>query len=192
MIVFVKYIARPSLALMFIWHGTVWAEAFGNSALFIPRLGLALLDDVPLSKSHPWGIDRQYSLGASFAQALDYRWWWLVETDVGFMKPSSGEAGGIATFSGGAGLKFNIFLDDFRPHVGAMVHYLHFMGDGIKFMPLNLSWPMFVGIKPFLGLEWLFYSEMALLLSTSYGLYLNVNEPLRQVLLLNMAFAIYF
>ncbi len=92
----------------------------------------------------------------------------------------------------GGGVRFNIFLDDFRPHTGIMLHYVHFLGDGAKLLPLKLDWPIFIGLKPYFGMEWLFYSEMALNFDFAYGLYVNIHEPFRHILYANASFALYF
>jgi hypothetical protein len=174
------------------YNGPAMSEAFGNTSLSIPRLGLSFYDLDALPHKKPWGLDYQWTVGTAFTQALNYRWWWVLETSFGFGKLSVQNRPYLSSFAGGAGLRFNIFEDDFRPHVGFMVHYLQFLGDGAKAMPLNLGWPIFVGLKPYMGLEWLFYSEMALLIDCGYGLYVNINEPFRRVLHTSLSFALYF
>jgi hypothetical protein len=174
-----------------LWHVPLKAEAFGNSSLTIPRVGMAFFDAPVLYHKKPWGLNHQWTFGSSFMQALNYRWWWIVDTSLGLGKVSSNDAT-IGVFLGGAGLRFNVFEGDFRPHVSLTLHYLHFLGDGTRHLPLNLGWPIFVGLKPTMGLEWLFYSEMSLLIDGSYGLYVNINEPFRQVLFATAAFALYF
>lgn len=168
------------------------AEAFGNSSLMVPQVGMAFFDSPLLHHRKPWGLSHQWTVGTAFMQAINYRWWWLAETNLGFGKLTADSAPYIGSFLGGAGLRYNIFEGDFRPHVTTTVHYLQFFGDGTKAMPLNLGWPIFVGLRPTIGMEWLFYSEMALTLDGSYGFYININEPFRQVLFARASFSIYF
>jgi|SRR5579871_3500855 len=168
------------------------AEAFGNNALIIPKLGMTFFDVPFLPHKKPWGLDYQWTFGTAFMQAINYRWWWVAEANMGFGKLSSDQGVYVGALSGGAGVRYNFLQDDFRPHVGLILHYLHLLGAGVKDLPLNLGWPIFVGLKPYFGLEWLFYSEMALILDGAYALYVNINEPFRQVLYATLSFAIYF
>lgn len=168
------------------------AEAFGNTSITIPRLGMAFFDSPLLYHKKPWGLDHQWTVGTSFMQALNYRWWWVADTSIGFGTLTVAHKPFLATFTGGAGLRFDIFEGDFRPHITTSVHYLQFLGDGTRSIPLNLGWPIFVGLKPTVGMEWLFYSEMSLSIEGSYGFYVNINEPFRQALYAQAAFAIYF
>jgi hypothetical protein len=140
----------------------------------------------------PWGLDRQWSLSTSYMSAIDYRWWWVVDTGFAMGRLNFSSKDYISTFMAGGGVRCNIFLDDFRPHTGLMVHYVQFLGDGAKLLPLNLDWPIFVGLKPYFGMEWLFYSEMAWSLELAYGLYVNIHEPFRQILYANTSFGFYF
>ncbi len=167
-------------------------EAFGNNSVTIPQFGMAFFDSPLLIHKKPWGIKSQWTVGTAFMQALNYRWWWLAETNFGFGKLTGEHEPYLGSFSGGVGLRFNIFEGDFRPFVSSTVHYLQFFGDGVKAMPLNLGWPIFVGLRPSIGMEWLFYSEMALSFEGSYGFYININEPFRQTLHARASFAIYF
>lgn len=168
------------------------AEAFGNNSVTIPRVGMAFFDTPVLYHKKPWGLSHQWTVGSSFMQAINYRWWWLAETSIGFGKLTDGARPYIGSFNGGAGIRFNIFEGDVRPHVSMLLNYLHFLGDGAKDLPLNLGWPIFVGLRPTVGLEWLFYPEMALAIEGGYGFYLNINEPFRQILYTHASFAIYF
>jgi hypothetical protein len=167
-------------------------EAFGNNSLHIPKIGMMFFDNVIVRHKKPWGLSYQWTAGSSFMQAINYRWWWVIETNMGFGHLTGNNKPFVSSFSGGAGVRFNIFQDDFRPHAGLMVHYLHFLGEGSKSIPLDLGWPIFVGFRPFFGLEWLFYSEMSLLIDGSYGVYVNINEPFRQVISASLAFSLYF
>lgn len=183
--------------MFFLWHFLLYAhiiysEAFGNNSLNIPKFGMAFFDNVIIPHKKVWGLNHQYTVGTSFMQAIDYRWWWVAETAIGFGHLSSGYQPHVSTFFGGGGVRLNIFQDDVRPHMGLTLHYLQFLGDSAKALPLNLGWPIFVGLKPYMGIEWLFYSEMALMLDGGLGLYVNINEPFRQVLYANLAFAFYF
>lgn len=177
---------------MFISHTSSHGEAFGNTSVHIPKVGMSFYDISLMPHQKPWGINYQWTVGTSFMQALNYRWWWTLETSFGFGRLSEHQQSFISSFAGGAGIRFNIFQEDFRPHTGFLVHYVQFLGDGANHLPLNLGWPIFVGIKPYIGLEWLFYSEMALLIDVGYGLYVNINEPFRRILHTSMSFAIYF
>ena len=172
--------------------GRANTEAFGNNSLSIPRVGMAFFDAPVLYHKKRWGLTHQWTVGTSFMQAINYRWWWFADASLGFGKLTVENEPNLISFAGGGGLRFNIFEGDFRPHVTLLLHYLHFLGDGTKSMPLNLGWPIFVGLKPVIGMEWLFYSEMALSLDGGYGFYVNINEPFRQVLYAQAAFAIYF
>jgi len=186
---------KPALIVMtFILssHAGLFSEAFGNNAVTIPRVGAAFFDS-PLSlNSKPWGVGHQWTFGTSFMQALNYRWWWIADTSFAIGPLSQGHLGYVSAFMGGAGVRYNIFPDDFRPHVGLMLHYVHFLGENSKNLPLNLGWPIFVGLKPYVALEWLVGSEMALSLEAGYGLYININEPFRQIAYANACAAVYF
>lgn len=184
----------PLLALVFLLAAApeTFAEAFGNNSLHIPKLGMTFFDTPKLHQEKPWGIDYQWTFGTSFMQAINYRFWWTAETHLGFGKLTDSGQPNLAAFSGGAGVRYNIFEDDFRPHVDIGLHYVHFLGDGARYMPLNLGWPIFVGLKPTFGMEWLFYSEMALFIDGSYGIYININEPFRQMLHASCGFGLYF
>jgi len=170
----------------------VRGEAFGNSSLIFPKIGASFFDNGILFNSKPWGLNHQWTFGTAFMRALNYRWWWVADSHMGFGHLSEKNQVYVGTFSGGTGLRFNIFQGDFRPHTGMMLQYLHFLGGGVKHMPLHVGWPIFIGLRPYFGLEWLFYSEMSLALEGSYGLYVNINEPLRQALHANVLFSFYF
>jgi hypothetical protein len=163
------------------------AESFGNNAVLVPKAGVALFDSVLAPKQKLWGLTHQWTVGTTFMQAIDYRWWWMAETNAGFSRPEMP----ITSFWGSAGLRFNIFDEDFRPHLIFALQYLQFFGLGSKKLDL-VGLPIFVGLRPGLGLEWLFYSEMSLSLDTYYGVYFNVNEPVRQAMTSNISFALYF
>lgn len=166
-------------------------EAFGNNIVSIPKVGVTFFDG-PLHVQKPWGIDRQWSIGTGYMQALDYRWWWVIDTTFAMGTLNFGQQDYIVSFMGGGGLRYNIFVEDFRPHTGLMLHYVQFLGDGVEKLPLNIDWPIFVGLKPYFGMEWLFYSEMALSLEVAYGLYVNIHEPFRHILYAHSSFSLYF
>lgn len=179
--------------LCFLLVTPAFGEAFGNSALYFPKFGMALFDKpLQLHQKKPWGIPYTWMIGTAYMQAIDYRWWWVAETNfsMGHLRGPNGPF--ISAFMGGAGVRQNIFLEEFRPHLGLMIHYLQFFGDSVRRMPLNLGWPIFVGLKPYFGLEFLFRSEMSLLFDLAYALYININEPFRQVLYASAALLIYF
>jgi len=181
-----------TLVLMSFFSTPNFCESFGNSGVTIPKVGMAFFDTPLLVRKKDWGIKYQFTLGTSYAQALNYKWWWIAETSFAVGKMHVDDRPYLSSFMGGAGLRYSIFEGDFRPHLGAMIHYLHFMGQDVKKMPLNIEWPIWVGIKPFVGMEWLFYSEMAIILEGAYGIYLNINEPFRQVLYASASFVVYF
>src|SRR6185437_15747012 len=116
---------------------------------------MALFDKPFNWHKKPWGISCLWTVGTSFMQAIDYRWWWTVDSNFAMGTLSSEGRPFISAFTGGTGLRHNIFLEEFRPHLGLMINYLQFFGDSVKKMPLNLGWPIFVGLKPYVGLEWL-------------------------------------
>lgn len=178
--------------LCFLLVAKAHGEAFGNSALYLPKIGMALLDKpFNLHEKKPWGTPYMWMIGTAYMQAIDYRWWWVAETNFAMGHLSGKNGPFISSFMGGAGVRQNIFLEEFRPHTGLMVHYLQFFGNGVQLMPLSMGWPIFVGLKPYLGLEWLFGSEMSFLVELAYALYININEPFRQVIYANAAFLIY-
>lgn len=173
-------------------HYGLLGEAFGNNALTIPRIGAAFFDG-PLSlNKKPWGLGHQWTFGTSYMHALNYRWWWLADTSFAIGPLSQAHLGFLSAFMGGAGIRYNILPDEFRPHVGLMIHYVHFLGENSKNLPLNLGWPIFVGLKPYIGLEWFIGSEIALLVEGGYGMYININEPFRQIYYANACAALYF
>lgn len=170
-----------------------FSEAFGNSSVTIPKVGMVFYDSVfGKGLQKPWGLGSQWSIGTSFMSAFDYRWWWVVESSFAMGSLSQDKSSFLSSFMGGGGLRCNIFLNEFRPHSGLILHYLQFFGESAKMMPLNLDWPIFVGLKPYFGMEWLFYSEMALNVDVAYALYINIHEPFRHVLYANASFAFYF
>ncbi len=170
----------------------IQGEAFGNSSVGMPKFGAAFFDTSLNLNQKPWGLSHQWTIGPSYMQAIDYRWWWVVDTAFGIGALSNGQGPFLSSFMGGAGLRFNIFQEDFRPHTGLAIHYLHLLGNAVNNMPLDLGWPIFIGLKPYFGMEWLFYSEMSLLLEGAYAFYVNLSEPFRHVLYASMAFAFYF
>lgn len=170
----------------------IGAEAFGNSAVNIPNLGMVFFDAGLNLNQKPWGINHQWTVGASYKQAIDYRWWWVVDSAFGIGALADHDRLFLSSFMGGAGLAFNIFEEDFRPYTGLAIHYLHLLGNAVKNMPLDLGWPIFIGFKPYFGMEWLFYSEMSIVLEGAYGFYVNLSEPFRHLLYASIAFAFYF
>lgn len=168
-------------------------EAFGNNSLTIPKVGMVFFDNPISMHEKPWGLKHQWGFGTSFMKALDYRWWWLIDTSfaIGPLTDSS-TAKYLSSFMGGAGLRYDIFPDDFRPHTGLILHYVHFLGEAARGLSLDLDWPIFLGLKPFIGMEWLFLSEMSLSTEVAYGFYVNLNEPFRHILYANASFAFYF
>lgn len=168
------------------------AEAFGNNAVFFPKSGVAFFDKPFLLHKKPWGLDYQWTVGTAFMQALDYRWWWIAEANFAMGHLNFDKKPFISAFMGGTGIRYNISLNEFRPHAGMLVHYLQFFGDSVDNLPLNLGLPIFAGLKPYFGLEWLIGSEMSLLIDIGYGFYININEPFRQVFYSDIAFVIYF
>lgn len=184
---------KKLIALMFLFVLPLFGEAFGNSIVVIPKVGTAFFDKPFSLQNKAWGISHQWTVGTSYMQALDYRWWWLVDTSFAMGSLSNPHAGAfLSSFMGGGGLRYNFMTNDIRPHAGFMLHYLQFFGDSVKKMPLDLGWPIFVGLKPFAGVEWIFASEIALLLELGYGLYINIYEPFRQVLYSHASLGIYF
>ncbi len=179
-------------SLIFLCAGSSFSEAFGNSSVSIPKLGLVFYDDVFGGLEKPWGIASQWSVGTSFMTAIDYRWWWVVESQFAMGKLSEQGSAYLSSFMGGGGVRCNIFQNEFRPHTGLILHYLQFFGESAKSLPLKLDWPIFVGLKPYFGMEWLFYSEMAFNIDLAYALYVNIHEPFRHVLYTNLSFAFYF
>lgn len=176
--------------VLFIYINPLSAEAFGNNIISIPSVGLIFYDISWLPHHKPWGLKSQWMGGLAFGQALSYKWWWMAETALGLGKLNNQAL--LSSFSGGAGVKYHLTLDDVRPYLGIKIHYLQFLGQGVKDIPLNLGWPIFVGLKPHLGLEWLFYAEMSLALDIAYGLYVNINEPFRRILYSSLSYALYF
>lgn len=169
------------------------SEAFGNNSINIPKIGAAFFDAPLKLNAKPWGIAHQWTFGTSYMQALNYRWWWLVDTNFAIGRFNfEGTKSFLSAFMGGAGVRYNILQDDFRPHAGVTLHYVHLMGDASQKLPLNLGWPIFVGLRPFIGLEWLMGSELALIVEAAYGFYVNINEPFRHILYASSCLAIYF
>lgn len=187
-----QFIWLLCLSLGLIKAASAHAEAFGNTALSIPRVGFAFFDVPFMTHSRPWGLAHQWTVGTSFMQAINYKWWWIIDSHMGFGNLTVDDKPFVASFAGGAGLRFNVFEEDFRPHTTLMVHYLQFIGDGQRAMPLNMGWPIFVGVRPLIGLEWLIFSEMALAFDGSYGFYVNINEPFRHVWYTSASFMVYF
>lgn len=168
------------------------AEAFGNSSFVVPKLGITWFDAPMLLHKKRWGLAPHYTIGSSFMQAINYRWWWVVETQVGLGKIIVPGKPYVGSFSGGAGVRFNIFEGDFRPHWGLLIHYLQFLGENTNMIPLDVGTPIFVGLKPFFGMEWLMYSEMSLSFDASIAVYVNLNEPFRRVVHAGLSYAFYF
>lgn len=158
----------------------------------MPKMGVAFFDVPVLIRSKDWGITSQVSFGTSFAQAINYRWWWLFETSFGLGAMNVSHKPYLSSLMSGAGVRYNFLEGDVRPNVGLMLHYLQFLGQNVNLMPLNAGWPIWVGLRPSLGLEWFFYDEMALVVEGAYGCYVNINEPFRHVLYTSAAFALYF
>lgn len=178
------------LTLFFILHCMkAQAEAFGNNAILVPKASVIFFDRIPLNGARPWGLSHQWAVGTTYYSALNYRWWWLAETTLGF---GSVQNQSLASLIGGAGLRYDIFNDDFRPHLSLGVQYLQFLGRGTKALSLGGGWPIFIGLRSGLGLEWLFYSEMALVINGAHAIYFNINEPPRNTLDLSLSFAFYF
>lgn len=170
----------------------VQAEAFGNYSVQIPSVSLAYFDTPFFPASRTWGVDSQWQIGTSFMSAIDYRWWWMVETSLGLGKLNVADNSTLAALQAGGGVKYYLSDNDVRPFLGLGLSYLHFLGASASKMPLNNSWPIWLGLKPTFGLEWLFHSEMSFLLEGAYGLYFNINESLRQNVGIKLAYAIYF
>jgi hypothetical protein len=168
------------------------AEGFGNSSLFIPKFGVAFFDSPLEINKKPWGIGYQWCIGSAFMHAIDYRFWWIAESNFAIGTLTSPDAGYVSAFMGGAGVRMNFMEHDFRPYGSLVIHYLQLLGANAKRIPLKIDWPIFVGLKPSLGLDWLFYSEMSLSLDFAYAFYLHLSEPFRHVFFLNTAFAVYF
>jgi hypothetical protein len=124
--------------------------------------------------------------------ALDYRWWWLVDTGFAIGSLSKNQQSHLSAFMGGTGIRFNILQHDFRPHLGLLVHYVQFFGEATRFLPLDLGWPIFVGLKLYGGLEYFFGSEMSALVEGAYGNYININEPFRHIYFASASLALYF
>lgn len=187
-----KYKNFLALFLLCISFAPLYAEAFGNSSVTIPRIGMSFFDIGFFPHKKPWGLSHLWTVGSSYMHAIDYRWWWTAEASVGFGNLTTNNQPFLSSISGSAGVRFNIFQDDFRPHVGLVLQYWHFLGEGARSIPLNLGWPIFVGLKPYFGVEWLFYSEMALIIDAGLGLYVNINEPFRHILHTSISYAFYF
>ncbi|MCA9507527.1 MAG: hypothetical protein KC505_03790 [Myxococcales bacterium] len=171
---------------------SVRCEAFGNNSLNIPHVGAIFFDSLFSEIQKPWGIGTQWSVGTSYKQALDYQWWWVVETTFASGTLSFDDEEFVSSFLGGAGVRYNFLYENLRPYSGVLLHYLQFLGNKAKNLPLNLDWPIFVGLKPHLGIEWLFYSEMALVLECAYALYFNIHESFKHALFSHVSFAFYF
>lgn len=168
------------------------SESFGNTMVGIPNLSLAFYDSSFIKHKKPWGLGLQYAAGMSFMSAIDYNWWWLLESDVGFGKMASADHKSISALHVGSGVRYHIFDEDIRPFLSLQLHYLHFLGEEAKNLPLGTSIPLWLGLKPTLGLEWLFFDEMALSFSVNYGFYVNLSEPFRHVSGLKLGYVIYF
>lgn len=170
---------------------SIFSEAFGNMAMSVPSFGVSFFD-TPLTKHQkPWGITKDLSIGLSYYQAFDYRWWWLVRTDLGFGDLSA-EKKNVSSLKAGGGVRYNVSDEDFRPFLGVLLHYLHFLGENVSKMPLDTRFPMWVGLNPFLGIEWLFFSEMSLSASLGYGFYVNLSDPFRHAFYGHLSYALYF
>lgn len=179
------------LLLLLIISNISLAESFGNNSFFIPKLGVAIFDTIGLNKK-PWGVGYQLSFGASYMHAIDYNWWWVTETSMSFGKIDQPHRPYLSTITGGTGVRFDLLSGDIRPNISLLVHYLHFLGNGVRYMPIKLDWPIFVGLKSVIGLEYFFYSELSLMMDMAHAIYLNINEPFRQALYASISFAVYF
>ena len=180
------------IILVFNFHVVLNSEAFGNNALNIPKIGAAFFDSPFSFNTKPWGVAYQWTMGTSFMQAINYRWWWLIDTNFALGSMSFGKSNYLSSFMGGAGVRYNFLQENFRPYASLMVHYVHFLGATAKNLPLDLGLPIFVGLKPALGFEFSIGSEIALLIEAAYGLYININEPFRQIYYINSCLAVYF
>jgi hypothetical protein len=190
-----RQIRRPLYFLLFfllVPTQKICTEAYGNNMITIPKLGASFYDMPWLPHKKPWGLSHQWTIGVAFGQALSYEWWWMAETSLGFGYLANLNAPFISSFAGGAGVRYNFLFDDIRPFFNLSLHYVQFLGQAVKDIPLNLGWPIFVGFKPLLGLEWLFFSEMSIALEIAYGLYFNINEPFRRILHTGISYSLYF
>lgn len=155
-------------------NNTLHGEAFGNTAISFPVSGLSILDPINFSQKK-WEIDYQYLLGAKVSFAIDYNWWWFTHTLIGAGKLKDTEV--LFSINAGSGLKFCKAQDNFRPYASTSLDYLQFLKKDF----FNLTYPIWLGPKFSLGLEWIFYDEMSFSIQTDYALLINIKYPFRNL-----------
>lgn len=167
-------------------------ETFGNLGIELPHLGLTLLDSSFIHHKKPWGINNQWFLGTSLTSAINYRFFWVAETSIGLGKMNQPKDPYLSSLQAGGGIKYFFQENNLKPYTQVNVHYLQFLGEKSRLLPLDTSWPIWVGPKVCFGLEWSFFSEMALNIEANYAFLLNINEPFRHTISTKLAYMIYF
>lgn len=181
-----------AIILFFLLSTPTHPETFGNLSVELPHFGLTMLDSSFVRHKKPWGIHNQWFLGTSLASAINYRFWWVADTSVGLGKMNRPNDPYLSSLQAGGGVKYFFADHDVRPHAQTSIHYLQFLGNNSRFLPLDTSWPIWVGPKLALGLEWSFVSEMSLNIEANYAFLLNINEPFRHTVSTKLSYMIYF
>lgn len=169
----------------------VYSEAFGNKIISLPLLGFELIDKIAINKQKPLGIPFHYSIGAKFAAAFDYDWYWISQSHVSF-GPMSQTKKVLSSINAASGVKYNFSEQDLRIYSTLLINYLQFLGKAATELKNLEGWPIFVGLSSEIGLEWIFVDELSLSLGVDYGFYVNIHKPTNQLLSFKSAFNIYF
>ena len=167
------------------------SEAFGNKIISLPTFGFEFIDSIALNKKKPLGISYDYLIGAKFAAAFDYDWYWISQSHVSFGSMSQTKKI-LSAINAGSGVKYNFSEKDLRVYSTLLINYLQFLGKAATELKNLEGWPIFVGLSSEIGLEWIFIDELSLSLGVDYGFYVNIHKPINHLLSFKSAFNIYF
>lgn len=176
---------------------TAEAQYFARNSVQLPSIGWVSMDSSFAVNQVKWGLNDQIQIGTGYARDIwDLKLWWTNETAVGFAGvniPGELSSRIAVTLQGSTGLKYNFQTERKRPFVGLMIEVFQiFNTQDQSLYPYVMSSLTWAAIRPHVGFEWVFSSDMSVEMQVGYVGMLNFADPMRHSVMARFAYRLYF
>ena len=130
-----------------------------------------------------WNLTDEPTLGAGYFHAIGYQAWWDFQVGLGAFTTvidDGDKLSPVITLNTSLGIRYNFLEERFRPFIAGHIHYLQLLAfpsvaKAIAPVPGNGflgNDPLFFGLSPSGGVEWVFGDEQSLSLEVGIQGYL--------------------
>lgn len=168
------------------------AQHFLNYAVRVPTVGYMGLDSsLGAINKASWDSTDAMMVGIGLTGYTDNNFWWVTDLTLGFGKESEPAANtparAVISSSWSVGMRYNFWQQRVRPFAATYLEVLRLANTQAGWASL-----FSFGLRPALGVEWFFGGDVSMQAEVSYGAFLNVDLPFRQLVMAQLGLNIYF